>query len=113
MTFATNIKPSELVDEAFLRRVQYKVFAEGPSQDDFIRIFERCCEDRKIPFDRTLVVWLLEDVYRPRHLQTRACHPRDLINQALLLASYLGRERRLTPDLLEAACASYFVQDRE
>ena len=113
VVFATNIKPADLVDEAFLRRVQYKVFAESPSEEAFIRIFETCCVERAIPFDRGLVSWLLEHVYRPRQLQTRACQPRDLINQALLLAGYLGRERLLTPELLEAACASYFVEDRE
>ena len=32
VAFATNLKPSELVDEAFLRRVQYKVFAENPNR---------------------------------------------------------------------------------
>ena len=39
----------------------------------------------------------------------RACQPRNLINQALGLASYLGKERRLTTELLQAACKTYFV----
>ena len=42
VAFATNIKPSELVDEAFLRRVRYKVFAEGPSVDQFVPHREHC-----------------------------------------------------------------------
>src|SRR5204863_8268686 len=81
--FSTNIRPSELVDEAFLRRIQYKIFADSPSTEDFIKIFQRCCEERQIPFDRKLVDNLLESFYHPRCLELRGCHPRDLINQAL------------------------------
>ena len=43
VVFATNIKPSELVDEAFLRRIHYKVFAESPTVAEFMQIFENCC----------------------------------------------------------------------
>ncbi len=43
VVFATNLKPAELVDEAFLRRIQYKVFAESPTRADFIQIFENYC----------------------------------------------------------------------
>ena len=47
VVFATNIKPSELVDEAFLRRIRYKVYAEGPTVPEFMQIFENCCRERK------------------------------------------------------------------
>jgi hypothetical protein len=43
----------------------------------------------------------------------RGCHPRDLIEQSLSLAEYLGQPPRLTPDLLRAACTSYFVDEAE
>lgn len=111
VAFATNIKPSELVDEAFLRRVQYKVFAENPSPENFARIFEQCCRDRDLPFDPAIVHALLTGFYRARNIAPRACHPRDLINQALLLAHYRGDPRALTTDLLETACSSYFVAE--
>jgi hypothetical protein len=113
VVFATNIRPAELVDEAFLRRIHYKVFAESPTVADFAQIFENCCREREVPYDRALVDQLLTNYYRPRHIALRGCHPRDLIDQALAQAAYLGEPRRLTPDLLEAACASYFVDDTE
>jgi predicted ATPase with chaperone activity len=113
VVFATNIKPIELVDEAFLRRIQYKIFAESPTVDQFTQIFENCCRERHIPFDPGLVRHLLESYYRPRQIQLRGCQPRDLIGQALSLAEYLDLPPRLTTDLLEAACDSYFVDDRE
>jgi len=113
VVFATNIRPSELVDEAFLRRIHYKVFAESPSIADFKSIFSKCCRDRGVDYDDAIIDDLLHQYYRPRNIPLRGCHPRDLLDQALAQASYLGEERRLTPALLEAACASYFVDDTE
>lgn len=113
VVFATNIKPAELVDEAFLRRIHYKVFVESPSVDQFAEIFERCCRDRSVPYERTLVDEMLRNYYRPRRIPLRGCHPGELIDQALALAEYLGQPRNVTSELLEAACSSYFVDDRE
>ncbi len=113
IVFATNVRPAELVDEAFLRRIQYKIFAESPTVQDFKSIFANCCRELGASAEPELVDRLLQDYYRPRNIPLRGCHPRDLIKQALSLASYLGRPAHLTPDLLEAACNSYFVNDRE
>jgi predicted ATPase with chaperone activity len=113
VVFATNLKPQELVDEAFLRRIQYKIFAESPTLAEFTRIFENYCREIDIPFDPMVVEQLLERQFRPRKLQLRGCQPRDLINQALSLAEYRGEPRELTYELLEAACAGYFVDDTE
>ncbi|MFN8059250.1 MAG: hypothetical protein U0Q12_08790 [Vicinamibacterales bacterium] len=113
IAFATNLKPSDLVDEAFLRRIHFKVFAESPSVADFRRIFEVYCRQCDLEFDEVLVEDLLQNYYHPRQIPLRGCHPRDLIDQTLALANYLGQPRRLTRELLHAACASYFVDDRE
>jgi predicted ATPase with chaperone activity len=113
IVFATNVRPAELVDEAFLRRIQYKIFAESPTVQDFKTIFAACCRDLGATTEPGLVEALLADYYRPRSIPLRGCHPRDLIKQALSLASYLGRPAHLTQDLLEAACNSYFVNDRQ
>jgi len=113
MVFATNIRPAELVDEAFLRRIHYKVFAESPTVDDFAKIFENYCSERGVPFERSLVDELLQEYFRPRQIPLRGCHPRDLIEQALSLAEYRAEPARLTGALLRAACDSYFVDDAE
>jgi hypothetical protein len=113
VAFATNIRPQELVDEAFLRRIHYKVLCESPSYEDFILIFRKYCDSVDVSFERPLVEELLDGYYRPRNLPMRGCHPRDLIEQSLSLAEYLGRPRELSADLLRAACDSYFVDDSE
>ena len=113
VVFATNLRPAELVDEAFLRRIQYKVFAENPTREEFLRIFENYCVRVGVPFEREVVERLLTEYLRPRQIPLRGCQPGALIEQALALAQYLGRERSLTLDLLTAASDSYFVNDRE
>jgi predicted ATPase with chaperone activity len=113
LVFATNIRPSELVDEAFLRRIHFKIFAESPSVADFHRIFERYCQLCGVEFQPALVEDILQTYYHPRQLPLRGCHPRDLIDQALSMADYLGQPKGLTKELLYSACASYFVDDRE
>jgi predicted ATPase with chaperone activity len=113
VVFATNLPPSTLVDEAFLRRIHYKVLAESPTTQEFREIFKNCCRQHDVPCDDTLVEELLEGFYRPRGIALRGCQPRDLIAQALSLAEYLGEPRRLTSELLQAACAGYFVEDDE
>ena len=111
IVFATNIRPAELVDEAFLRRIQYKIFAESPTVEDFKQIFATCCRDLGATAEHGLVEQVLLQYYRPRKIALRGCHPRDLIKQSLSLASYLDRPPHLTYDLLEAACNSYFVSE--
>jgi predicted ATPase with chaperone activity len=111
IVFATNLRPSDLVDEAFLRRIQYKVHADSPSEDEFVQIFENYCRDRELAFDRAVVDALFEMELRPRKVQLRGCQPRDLVDHALSLAEYLGEPRVLTIELLSAVCQGYFVHD--
>jgi predicted ATPase with chaperone activity len=111
VVFATNLNPSDLVDEAFLRRIRYKVLAESPTDEEFARIFENYCSTRGVSFDPCLIKTLIETEIRPRAIRLRGCQPRDLIEHALSRARYFNRKRELTPELLSAACAGYFVSD--
>ena len=113
VVFATNLRPSELVDEAFLRRIQYKVLAESPTADEFIQIFENYCNQKRISFDRSLADYVVHHELERRGIRLRACHPRDLIEHTLSIAAYLGQSRALTVDLMAEACATYFVEDRD
>ena len=112
VVFATNLQPSELVDEAFLRRIHAKVCANGPTSDEYRQIFQNCCAERGIAYDPILIEHLFDTFYRPRQVALRGCHPRDLIDHALALADYRGLPHHLTPELLDHACAVYFVDDR-
>jgi len=111
VVFATNIKPTELVDEAFLRRIQYKILAESPTPATFKLIFQDCCREHGLAFDPSLVDRLIAEYFILRGVPLRGCHPRDLIERVLAQAEYLGLERQLTDELLEDACAGYFIDD--
>jgi predicted ATPase with chaperone activity len=111
VVFATNLQPSSLVDEAFLRRIQYKIYAQGPTRSEFALIFRNFCRDEAIEFDPAMVDHLIANWHETRNIPLRGCHPRDLIKQALAVAEYLERPRALTTDLLDRAGHGYFVHD--
>ena len=73
--FATNLKPESLADEAFLRRIPYKILAKDPTLDEYCRIFELVCRKRGLPFDPVMVEYLDRRYYQPRRLAKRSCHP--------------------------------------
>lgn len=109
VVFATNLAPQDLVDEAFLRRIHAKVYVPNPTRAQYQHIFEMRCAAEGVPFDPSLVDFLLDGFYAEHGLPMRGCHPRDLIDHALRLAAYRGEPRRLTPSLLHSACRVYFV----
>ena len=111
IVFATNLKPETLADEAFLRRIPYKILAKNPTLDEYCRIFELNCRKRGISFDPVMIEYLQRKYYQPRKLQMRACHPRDLIEQVVDRCRYEKRDIAITRELLDAACHSYFLEE--
>jgi predicted ATPase with chaperone activity len=109
IVFATNLKPESLADEAFLRRIPYKVRINDPTADQFAKIFELNCRRQKLPFDPDSLLYLYDHHYAPVSRPLRACQPRDLIEQVVALCRYRGVEPMLTPEMLDAACAAYFI----
>jgi hypothetical protein len=81
--------------------------------DEFCQIFELNCRRRNLAFDPVLVEYLNRKYYQPRKLQMRACHPRDLVEQVVDRCRYQNREPAITRELLDAACASYFIEESD
>ncbi len=111
IVFATNLKPASLADEAFLRRIPYKILSKNPTIDEYCKIFELDCRKRNLPFDAVMVEYLDRKYYQPRKLEMRSCHPRDLIEQVVDICRYQSREPVITRELLDAACKSYFIEE--
>jgi hypothetical protein len=107
--FATNLDPASLADEAFLRRIPYKIPIEDPTVEQFTRIFELNCQRRNLRFHQVMVAYLLRRHYAPENRPLRACHARDLLDQVTALSHYRGHEPVLTREMLDSACRSYFV----
>lgn len=113
IVFATNLDPASLADEAFLRRIPYKIPVEDPSLDQFVRIFEMNCRKRNLRFHKVMIAYLQRRHYVPNHRPLRACHPRDLLDQVTALCRYRGVEPTVTRETIDAACKAYFVDTDE
>jgi predicted ATPase with chaperone activity len=109
IVFSTNLEPRDLVDEAFLRRIRYKVEIGDPSFDEYRTIFQRVCRSRKVAHSDEGLSYLLQEYYIKPHANLRACHPRDIIDELLDIAIYMELEPKLTPQLIDLACEAYFV----
>jgi predicted ATPase with chaperone activity len=109
LVFSTNLDPKELVDEAFLRRIKYKIEVSNPNERTFREIFQRVCEAAGIPYVDQAVTYLIEGYYKPRNMQLRACHPRDLVALIKDAARYRQIPPALSKDLLDQACEVFLV----
>jgi predicted ATPase with chaperone activity len=109
LIFSTNLAPHELVEEAFLRRIHYKLHVFGPTQQEYAEIFRRCCAEREINYESWVVPHMYAEYYGRRQIVPRNCHPRDVLDHFLDMVHYLEVAPRLTPDLLDRACNSYFL----
>src|SRR3989442_2301726 len=102
--FATNLDPRSLADEAFLRRIPYKIPVEDPSLEHFTQIFELNCRTRNLRFHQVMVAYLQRRHYAPNNRPMRACHPRDLIDQVTAMCRYQEREPGILRELLDTRC---------
>jgi hypothetical protein len=106
--FSTNLQPEELVDEAFLRRVPFKIHIGDPSVEEFMELFRRECESSSISWRPDTVEKLIEKHYRSVNRPLRRCHARDLLHQIKCLCLYRDERPELRPELFDIACRNYF-----
>jgi SpoVK/Ycf46/Vps4 family AAA+-type ATPase len=111
VVFATNLDPMSLADEAFLRRIPYKIEIGDPTLDQFTRIFELNCRRRNLKFHEVMVAYLHRRHYLPYERPMRSCHPRDILDQIAALCRFRGQEPAITRELLDAACDAYFLNE--
>jgi predicted ATPase with chaperone activity len=110
VVFSTNLPPKDLVDEAFLRRLRHKIEIEDPSFDEYREIFKRVAEAKGVPYNEQGLAYLLQEWYIKRNRKMRASHPRDLCDQLLDIAHYQSIEPTMTPEMLDRAADSFFVE---
>ncbi len=106
--FSTNLNPRDLADEAFLRRIPYKINVLDPTEQAFRAIFQLLAPKYKVAYDDRMVDYLIEKHYKGKR-PFRGCQPRDILEQIFNVSSYSGLAPALTPEGLDAACANYFT----
>jgi hypothetical protein len=110
VVFSTNLPPKDLVDEAFLRRLRHKIEIGDPTYEEYREVFTRISTAKGVTYSDQGLAYLLQEWYVKRGRKMRASHPRDLCDQILDIARYLGTEPVLTRELIDRAAESYFVE---
>jgi len=113
LVFSTNLNPAKLGDEAFLRRIQYKLLMRGPAQNEFERIFEAFCTERQIPLPEGMLARFIERHYAQTGKPFRRCHPRDVLTHALNLIHFEKLPLQLTEQILDRAFDSCFLSEED
>ena len=107
--FSTNLTPTDLADEALLRRLHYKIEVTEPSQEEYARIWARLCQERGIELPGDLVPFLEEAFYARGAIARAGYHPRYLVDQVAAMCEYAGRPLQLDRALLGLAWSNLFA----
>lgn len=108
--FSTNLAPERLADEAFLRRIRYKVEIPNPTRDEYVRIFQRECAKQGVPFDESALGHLFSEWYDGHQREMRGCHPRDLVEAIVDTCAYERVAPRMDAALVDEVCTTYFLR---
>ena len=107
--FSTNLRPDDLVDEAFLRRIPYKIKTIDPTDEEFYYLFKLYCETYECEYRKDVITYLLDTHYRRGGRAKRRCHPRDLLSQVRNYCRYRGLPTEMRPEYFDIAVNSYFA----
>ncbi len=109
--FSTNFHPNEIFDKAALRRIFFKIKIDGPSQEDFLKIFALVARKKKMAISQEAVIHLLKNKYPTIGNVYANYQPAFLIDQMMAICDYEGLSYHMTPELVDRAWANMFVRD--
>ncbi|MHC4442677.1 MAG: AAA family ATPase [Planctomycetota bacterium] len=109
LIFATNLEPSDLVDEAFLRRIPYKISVDDPTEEEYHELFGMECRQVGFEYSREVVDYVLDEHYRKADRPLRRCHPRDFIMLIKNHCQFRGQLLELTKENIDFAVNVYFT----
>lgn len=107
VVFSTNLDESDLMDEAFLRRMGYRARVEPPTPAAYSEIFRRAAHTRGLRVEQGVLDYLLNN-YMISRREMKSCEPRDLLERVVDICRFEGREIELTPKTIDAAWRNYF-----
>jgi predicted ATPase with chaperone activity len=109
LVFSTNLDPRKIVDEAFLRRVPYKIEVFDPTENEFRQLFCRLAENMGFTFRKEIADYLLEKHYRRTGRPLRYCHARDVLLQVKNLCEFHELPKELSEATIDVAVLNYFA----
>jgi predicted ATPase with chaperone activity len=109
IVFASNMDPAELVDPAFLRRIQTKIRIGEVTEEQFREIFRRVAAEKHVRFDSSIPGDLIDFIRISLKQELRSCYPRDIVNQVCWSAQYEGQTPYIDRPALQTAINAYFL----
>ena len=109
VVFASNKDPAELVDPAFLRRIQTKIKIGAVTEEQFCEIFRRAAGEKNVSYDPEIPTDLINFVQHKLNQDLRSCYPRDIVNQVCWTARYEGKDPYIDRAALRRAIDAYFL----
>jgi hypothetical protein len=106
--FSTNLNPKDLVDEAFLRRIPYKIEVPDPSEATFRQLLQSMSAKYGMAPDPAAWDYLIATHYHGKQRPFRACQARDLTDQVVNLCKFKGQAPYWSQDFVDRACFTYF-----
>jgi predicted ATPase with chaperone activity len=107
--FSTNLEPRDLVDEAFLRRIPFKIEIGDPSEEEFHHLFRLYARTFGCEYRQEVIDDLLERHYRQKHRRLRRCQARDLLLQIRSYCNYAKQPMEMRPEYFDRAVKTYFA----
>lgn len=109
LVFSTNLDPRQIVDEAFLRRIPYKIEVFDPTEAEFRKLFLHLASQMGFTVRFEVIDHLLDEHYRKTGRPIRFCHPRDILQQVKNLCDFHGLKYELTETAVDVAAFNYFA----
>ncbi len=111
--FSTNFHPNQIFDGAALRRIFFKIKIDGPSQENFLKIFAMVARKRKMPLDEKALMYLMKEKFPTIENNYANYQPVFLIDQMIAVCVFEGIPFQMTPDLIDRAWGNMFVRQEE
>jgi predicted ATPase with chaperone activity len=107
LVFSTNLTVRELMDEAYLRRIAYKIAIPDPARDQLAEITRRFCTSKNLPWTEEAVQYLMDKLYAPGRRPPHGCFARDIITTVIDEAEFLGKDPVFDAESIDTACTLY------
>jgi hypothetical protein len=108
LVFSTNLTLQDLMDEAYLRRIAYKIAIPGPDKAQMLEIARRTCQRRELEWTEDAIEYLVEKCFGPGVSEPKGCYPRDVITTVIDEAEFQGKPAILDRETIDSACLLYF-----
>ncbi len=112
LIFSTNLHPNDLADDAFLRRLGYKINFQPLNRDEYRGIWVQECNKQSMQCD-SKILDLLFEIYQNENRPLLPCHPRDLISLVNNHCCYNELPAVMSSDQLHAAWNNYFINQND